>query len=142
MLTVALMQLSGLIDHRPDLFYIRYEPMVYADEIVQPATTSPELLPGLYDICTCESGLGTGHPQQFHADGTLMRGYINPHDIGMCQINTDYHGKEAAAMSLDLKTTDGNILFANWLYTQKGSAPWSASRACWQSKVGITELRR
>lgn len=136
MLTAVLMQLNGLIDNRPDLFYVRYQPNIAYAEIVAAPTSTVELLPDLVSICTCESGQGSGKPQQFDiTTGKVLHGKVNPHDIGMCQINTDYHGKEASSLGMDISSESGNIDFANWLYKTEGSAPWSASRSCWHAKT-------
>lgn len=82
-------------------------------------------------ICTCESGRGIGHPVQFNADGSVRRGQVNPHDIGMCQINSDYHEAAATKLGMDIYTTAGNIKYANYLYEHEGTTPWSWSKSCW-----------
>lgn len=87
--------------------------------------------PALLPICTCESGRGIGHPVQFNADGTVRRGVVNPHDIGMCQINSDYHEAAATKLGMDIYTTAGNIAYANYLYRHEGTAPWNWSKSCW-----------
>lgn len=92
----------------------------------------PELRKELIKICTCESGQGTGKPQQYDIKtGEVLRGVKNPKDIGMCQINLYWNGATAEKMGLDLFKESDNITFANWLYETQGSEPWSWSRACW-----------
>lgn len=93
---------------------------------------APELLPELVKICTCESGQGTGKPQQFNIHtGEVLRGVINPDDTGMCQINKHYHLEASIQKGWDIETEEGNILYSNWLYSTQGSKPWSWSKPCW-----------
>lgn len=93
----------------------------------------PILLKELIKICTCESGQGTGKPQQYNIrTGEVLRGEINSQDIGMCQINLFWNGETAKKMGLDLFKESDNITFANWLYTTQGAEPWNWSKGCWQ----------
>jgi len=82
------------------------------------------LLPAMEAICPCESG------KQFHPDGTVVRGVVNPQDIGMCQINLKYHGEAAESLGFDVFTEEGNIRYTNHLYTQQGAQPWYLSKPC------------
>ena len=93
-------------------------------------TLKPELVP----ICSCESMQGKyGTPTHYEEDGvTVLRGRVNPDDIGICQINLGYHQAAAEAQGLDLFVEADNITFANQLYEKTGSAAWSWSRSCWQ----------
>ena len=93
-----------------------------------------ELLAPLKPICGCESrGSKYAEPNHYEADGvTVLRGRVNPRDIGMCQINLDYHEARATSMGLDVFTEEDNIKYANWLYTTQGSTPWNWSKHCWQ----------
>lgn len=79
----------------------------------------------LSKIAGCES-----EGRQFNPDGSVLRGRENPHDIGRYQIN-DMHEKEAKALGYDIYTANGNSMFASWLYDQEGTAPWNASKKCW-----------
>lgn len=92
------------------------------------------LIPELVPICSCESMQGKyGTPTHYEEDGvTVMRGRVNPDDIGICQINLGYHQETADAMGLDLFVEANNITFANWLYEQSGNSAWSWSRSCWE----------
>jgi hypothetical protein len=119
-------------------FYPEKEETIEAEPI--PVITIPEeilpepptLVPELVKICTCESGQGTGKPQQFNIHtGEVLRGEINSDDTGMCQINTYYHLETAVAMGMDIETEEGNILYSNWLYSKQGSRPWNWSKPCW-----------
>lgn len=108
------------------------------------ATTTPSVLtiptvflnPKLIDVCTCESGQGTGEPQQFNIEtGEVLRGEKNPLDIGMCQINEYWNGKDARKHGWDIYTEEGNILMANYLYKTQGLIPWNASKTCWSKSI-------
>jgi hypothetical protein len=108
-------------------------------ELAIPEVVIATLNPALVPICTCESGQGTGKPQQFNIyTGEVLRGKINNKDTGMCQINTYYHEADAIKMGLDIFTEQGNIIYANYVYKTQGSQPWSASSACWGKGVGDT----
>lgn len=90
----------------------------------------------LKTVCSCESGNGAyGEPQQFHEDGSVVRGIINPLDIGQCQINLKYWGEEAEELGYDIFTSQGNIKMANYIYDNSGLQPWSASKQCWISTL-------
>lgn len=103
------------------------------------ATTTPidppkseYVSPILKRICSCEStGQPNNEPQQFTADGAVTKGKINPLDTGACQINLKYHEATAKKLGYDLFTEEGNIAYANYLYTKEGSTPWNWSRGCW-----------
>lgn len=90
------------------------------------------LLPELIPICACEStGKRDGIPKHFDKNGNVLQGKINKLDRGACQINLGYHQEAAKKMGIDVETEQGNIIYANYLYTTQGSQPWSASSACW-----------
>lgn len=63
--------------------------------------------------------------------GEALRGYINPLDRGVFQINEHYHLADSIAMGIDIMTLDGNIKYARYLYDHQGTRPWNWSRACW-----------
>lgn len=93
-----------------------------------------ELDPALHPVCSCESsyeGTRYGQPRQFNPDGSVRRGRINSHDIGMCQINEDWNGDAAKKLGMDIYTTEGNIKYANYLYEHQGLKPWGWSKSCW-----------
>lgn len=82
--------------------------------------------PALLEVARCESGL-----KQFNPDGTVVRGKVNPHDIGILQINSDYHEATAISMGYDIYTEEGNIRYGNHLYETQGLTPWNWSKPCW-----------
>jgi hypothetical protein len=82
--------------------------------------------PILAQVSKCESRF-----RQFGTDGQVLRGEVNHDDVGLMQINEHYHADKAKALGLDLKTVDGNLAYAKHLYEAEGTAPWSASKPCW-----------
>ena len=76
-------------------------------------------------IAECEGGT------QFHPDGTVVRGIVNPHDIGIYQINERYHKAKAESLGYNIYTLEGNTEYAFYLHMTQGDAPWAASKPCW-----------
>jgi hypothetical protein len=99
----------------------------------QPEHTKVELVPQLWRVCSCESlGYATGTPTHYDKKGNVLRGKINPQDIGMCQINEHYNGKQAESMGLNIYKEQDNITFANHMYKTQGLTPWKWSEHCWK----------
>jgi len=82
--------------------------------------------PILVDIARCESRF-----RQLDANGNILRGLINKGDLGIMQINEYYHADKAAKLGFDLKTVDGNLAYAKYLYNKEGVQPWISSSKCW-----------
>lgn len=119
-------------------------PQTLAPEIAQPAVaesvtvekTIKELVEDefghghiMVEVARCESQY-----RQFH-EGEVLRGKVNPRDVGIFQINEDYHLSIAANLDLDIETIEGNIAYARHLYNQKGTSPWIWSKPCWGKKA-------
>lgn len=79
------------------------------------------------DIARCESRL-----QQYHEDGSLVRGRKNRRDVGVFQINEKYHLERSRAEGFDIYTTVGNIGYAMWLMGRDGNRHWRWSENCWR----------
>lgn len=80
-------------------------------------------------IAFCESTL-----RQFNnSNGKPLRGIHNPNDVGLFQINEDYHATRSQGLGHDIYSTEGNIDYAMHLLKKEGSKPWSASRPCWDN---------
>lgn len=92
--------------------------------------------PILIEIARCESEF-----RQFDKNGKLVRGRVNPDDVGVMQINEFYHSDTAKKMGINLKTVEGNVAYGKYLYSKYGSSPWSASEPCW-SKAKVADLAR
>ncbi len=88
-------------------------------------------IPIMIQVARCESGFEQFNP----TTGDIFRGWMNPKDLGVMQINEGYHGTEAKRLGLDLYTLEGNMAYARSLYNAQGTQPWSASRYCWGSSI-------
>jgi len=88
--------------------------------------------PILIEIARCESQF-----RQYDSNGKVLRGEAVNDDIGIMQVNDYYHKARAAALDMDIRTIDGNLAYALYLFEEEGTAPWSASKKCWKpsSKV-------
>ena len=84
------------------------------------------LPPILNKVAMCESG-----GRQFNENGHVLRGVVNHKDVGLFQINEDYHLASATYMGLNIYTEEGNRAYALALYNSQGLAPWKASKYCW-----------
>ena len=80
----------------------------------------------LKKIAFCESG-----GRQYNENGEVIRGKVNPQDIGKYQINATYHQKAAESLGLDIYTEAGNEAYALHLYETQGTSPWNWSKPCW-----------
>ena len=83
-------------------------------------------IPILAKVAKCESRY-----RQTDANGEILRGETNKFDVGVMQINEKYHLERAKGMDLNIYTLGGNLEYARNLYDVSGTAPWSASKACW-----------
>jgi hypothetical protein len=91
----------------------------------------PIVPPVMIEIARCESGQrqfdDTGHVvKNYNKNGTIDYGYF--------QINSS-HIKEAKALGFDIKTPEGNIGYAYYLYHASSTAPWNSSKFCWAHRT-------
>jgi hypothetical protein len=91
--------------------------------------------PILAQIAKCESGF-----RQFDKSGKILRGDKNSDDVGVMQINEIYHLERSKKLGFDIKSIDGNLAYAKWLYDKEGAAPWNASSKCWSKTSANIEL--
>ncbi len=97
------------------------------DEVLGPIKAAEKPLPDILErIAYCESG-----GKQKNENGDVIRGVVNPLDIGKFQINLFYHGERAEKLNIDLFTEEGNTEFALLLFEEQGVAPWVWSKPCW-----------
>ena len=82
--------------------------------------------PILADIAWCESRV-----RHLDKHGNILRGVVDADDIGVMQINTRYHKKEAEEQGLNLYSLNGNLAYARYLYEKQGTKPWLSSSPCW-----------
>ena len=78
-------------------------------------------------IARCESSI-----KQYNGDGTVLRGRINPQDVGLFQINEKYHLEDSRKLGFNIYESEGNIGYAVYLLRTQGSQPWFWSASCWQ----------
>ncbi len=96
-------------------------------EMIRTASIQNGIDPDLaIGIANCES-----HGRQFDKDGHIVRGAVNPQDIGLFQINEEYHLKQSQKLGMDIYTLQGNIDYAMHLIKTQGSKPWFWSKTCW-----------
>jgi hypothetical protein len=86
--------------------------------------------PVMIDIASCES-----HFRQFDKHGNVLKNSAGSSAVGIFQIMSSIHAKDAKNMGYDITTIDGNLGYAKYLYEAKGTAPWNASKACWDKKL-------
>ncbi len=77
-------------------------------------------------IARCESGL-----KQYNKEGKVLRGRVNPDDVGVFQINERYHLPASEKLGLNIYTVDGNIKYAMSLMDHDGIRHWISSHPCW-----------
>lgn len=87
-------------------------------------------IPVMISIARCESQF-----RQNQSDGTVLRGRVDPRDLGVMQINTGYHAREAEKYNLNLHQLEDNMAYARILYQKSGTQPWNASAKCWNRTV-------
>jgi hypothetical protein len=89
-------------------------------------------IPVMIQIARCESTF-----RHTLADGTVLKGRVDPADTGVMQINMRYHGAKARELGLDLTDLYGNMAFARDLYERQGTKPWKASAPCWSKTIAM-----
>lgn len=85
--------------------------------------------PLLIKIAKCESSF-----LHYYPNGEIVRGRVNPADVGIMQINEKYHLETSKSLGFDIYTVEGNLDYAKYMYDREGASPWTASAKCW-SKV-------
>ena len=100
--------------------------LVKHDEIARYIKEYFTKAPILAEVARCESTY-----RQFGLDGGVLRGLVNPADVGVMQINEGYHSRKASELGLDLHTLEGNVAYAKYLYEKEGVQPWKSSAKCW-----------
>lgn len=90
--------------------------------------------PVLVEVARCESSF-----RHLDEKGEILRGKVNKGDLGLMQINEYYHNDKAVELGLDLKTLEGNMAYAKYLYDKQGLKPWKASSKCWSANLAKIE---
>ena len=99
--------------------------MLYNETLAE-SSSNPLLPPIISKIAQCESS-----GKQFNPDGSVLRGKVNPHDVGVLQINETYHLKRSKELGFDIYTLEGNLGYGLTLLKENGTQPWKASEHCW-----------
>lgn len=81
-------------------------------------------------ISECES-----HLRQFSKDGSVLRGEVNPADVGLFQINEDWHLEDSKKLGFNIYSASGNIDYALHILKKDGARHWTYSKPCWGGKV-------
>jgi len=76
-------------------------------------------------IAEAESGW-----RQYDSEGNVLVGYKDGRDYGIFQIR-DIHIKKAEELGMDIKTPEGNIDYALYLFGENGTRDWNASKKNW-----------
>lgn len=90
--------------------------------------------PILIAIAECESNF-----RQFNPDGTVVRGKVDSHDVGVMQINETYWLDKSKSLGDDIYTAEGNAAYAKYLYAKQGTDPWNSSSKCWSQSAPIAQ---
>lgn len=99
---------------------------VYADKIVEVEIKGKS--PVMDRIAKCESG---GSHIEKSTGQVVMRSNTNKSvDIGKYQINSVWF-KKATELGFDVTTEKGNEAMAYWIYENRGTNDWYASKDCW-----------
>ena len=71
-------------------------------------------------VCGGESGM-----KQWHDNGKVVRGIVDPDDTGLCQINKRYWGAEAKRLGLDFENSiEDNVKMTRHIYDTQGIKAW------------------
>ncbi len=86
-------------------------------------------IPVMNAIAQCESGF-----RQFAPNGMVLRGG-NGTVLGIFQLS-EGHTAKALSFGYDIRTVEGNIAYARYLYEKQGTTPWMAAFPCWNAVAG------
>src|SRR5262245_34584785 len=87
--------------------------------------------PAMISIAKCESGF-----RQYNTDGSAMHDASGTY-VGVFQISEVIHTPKAIAMGFDIRTLDGNLMYARYLYSSSGTGPW---KGCVTNAVSPTPV--
>ena len=80
-------------------------------------------------IAKCESTF-----RQYNENGEVIRGKVNPADVGVFQVNEKYHLSRSKTLGFDIHQTADNIEYAMWLMKKEGTRHWNWSKPCWSQE--------
>ncbi|MEK7208884.1 MAG: transglycosylase SLT domain-containing protein [Patescibacteria group bacterium] len=106
-------------------------PEMTIPELIEKTSRDYDLDPRLaLAVAKCENNF-----KHYNQDGEVLRGRANRYDVGIFQINEQYHLAKSRELGFDIYTPDGNIEYAVWLMKTSGRAPWVWSQPCWSKEV-------
>ena len=85
--------------------------------------------PVMVRIAKCESGFKHFDPDE--PNGLNNNPSPSSSAAGIFQILLKTHGPKARGMGLDLRTVNGQLGYARYLYRHNGTRDWKATRKCW-----------
>lgn len=92
-------------------------------------------IPVMIEIARCESEF-----HQYGKSGQPLHGGTGTM-IGLFQISEILHRDAADNYGWDIDTPDGNMSYARHLYEQNGTAPWLASKHCWNTPTSAARWK-
>ena len=102
-------------------------PELTIQELIQKVSREYDLDPNLaLAVAKCESRFN-----QYNKAGEVLRGEANHYDVGVFQINEQFHLEKSRTLGFDIYTPKGNVEYAIWLMKAYGRAPWVWSKKCW-----------
>jgi hypothetical protein len=90
-------------------------------------------IPVMIQIARCESTF-----RHTLADGSVLKGVVDPADTGVMQINKRFHESRAIELGLDLHNLHDNMAYARYLYEKQGTRPWNSSAPCWSRTLAMS----
>lgn len=105
-----------------------YPNVTYAVQEKVVTVESEKESPVLERIAKCESG---GIHYDKRGQVLAVGNKDKTVDIGKYQINNYHWGAKATELGLDLYKEADNKKMAEWIYQNRGTVDWEASRSCW-----------
>jgi hypothetical protein len=97
--------------------------------------------PILAEIAKCESQF-----RQFDKNGDVLKNSSGSSAIGLMQIMSSIHDSTADDLDIDIRTIQGNLAYAQYLYDKyedsygDGTLPWKASKSCWSKSQAYKDM--
>lgn len=92
-------------------------------------------IPVMIEIARCESEF-----LQYGKSGRPLHGGTGTM-IGLFQISEILHRDAAENYDWDIDTPEGNMSYARHLYEKSGTAPWLASKHCWNAPASAARWK-
>lgn len=125
---IFVLGLIWLVGYTTLQFYVARHPKIIINnvEVVKEINIKAKVLDR---IAQCESGNKQFDPK---TGQVILNANTNGSvDIGVMQINDHTWGLKAQAMGYNLTVEADNRAMADWIYQNRGTVDWEASRHCW-----------